>query len=130
MYRSWSQMREGWTKNLALLFPHPRWLALRRALEFSLIVSLPIMVAVFFLTGHRILALLVLLLCLVVVVSIEMRIRRAHFGAMESVFSILGLPLFAYFLLRSAFAHSRARVHWKGRLYGPPASPAVAKPND
>ncbi len=23
MYRNWAQLREGWTKNLALLFPHP-----------------------------------------------------------------------------------------------------------
>ena len=38
MYRSFPQMWEGWTKNLALLFPSPRWLALRRVVEFVLIV--------------------------------------------------------------------------------------------
>jgi hypothetical protein len=27
MYRNWAQLREGWTKNLALLFPHPGFLA-------------------------------------------------------------------------------------------------------
>jgi glycosyltransferase involved in cell wall biosynthesis len=34
MYRSYSQMREGWSKNLALLFPSAGALALRRLLEF------------------------------------------------------------------------------------------------
>ena len=37
MYRSFPQMWEGWTKNLALLFPKARGLALRRAIEFLLI---------------------------------------------------------------------------------------------
>ncbi len=34
MYRNFAQMREGWTKNLALLFPSPERLALRREVEF------------------------------------------------------------------------------------------------
>src|SRR5438874_3635118 len=37
MYRSWSQMKEGWTKNLAVLFKRPRALAFVRASEFLLI---------------------------------------------------------------------------------------------
>ena len=39
MYRSFPQMWEGWTKNLALLFPHPRRLALSRLLEFGAIAA-------------------------------------------------------------------------------------------
>ncbi len=35
MYRSFPQMWEGWTKNLALLFPNPRGLALWRTMEFA-----------------------------------------------------------------------------------------------
>jgi glycosyltransferase involved in cell wall biosynthesis len=35
MYRTWPQMREGWTKNLALLFPAPGRLAATRLLEFA-----------------------------------------------------------------------------------------------
>ena len=38
MYRSFPQMWEGWTKNLALLFPHPRRLAVLRLAEFAIIV--------------------------------------------------------------------------------------------
>ena len=30
MYRNFAQLREGWTKNLALLFPSPLRLALLR----------------------------------------------------------------------------------------------------
>src|SRR5580700_641676 len=39
MYRSFAQLREGWTKNLALLFPSPARLAALRALEFLLIAA-------------------------------------------------------------------------------------------
>ena len=36
MYRSWRDLREGWTKNLALLFPQTSALAARRGIEFLL----------------------------------------------------------------------------------------------
>ena len=36
MYRSWREMRDGWTKNLALLFPATGALAGKRAVEFLL----------------------------------------------------------------------------------------------
>ena len=39
MYRSFPQMWEGWTKNLALLFPNARGLAVRRGTEFALLVG-------------------------------------------------------------------------------------------
>src|SRR3979411_1597548 len=39
MYRSFAQLRDGWTKNLALLFPWPGWLAAWRGLEFLLVTA-------------------------------------------------------------------------------------------
>ena len=39
MYRSWPQMEEGWTKNLALLFGRPQELAIRSGLEFVFIFA-------------------------------------------------------------------------------------------
>lgn len=39
MYRSFAQLREGWTKNLVLLFPSPIRLAVLRLTEFVLIVG-------------------------------------------------------------------------------------------
>ncbi len=41
MYRGLRQMREGWTKNLALLFPDASSLACRRLAEFAALVALP-----------------------------------------------------------------------------------------
>ncbi len=41
MYRGLQQMREGWTKNLALLFPDASSLACRRMAEFVVLVALP-----------------------------------------------------------------------------------------
>src|SRR5579863_220078 len=36
MYRNFRQLREGWTKNLALLFPRPGWLAVKTAVLWAL----------------------------------------------------------------------------------------------
>ena len=39
MYRTFPQLREGWTKNLAILFPSPLQLAWWRLLEFVLLIA-------------------------------------------------------------------------------------------
>ncbi len=117
MYRTLDQMREGWTKNLALLFPHPIRLAVRRTLEFLFIagagvLSLGMLPSDF---GAAMVALLVFALSWIAFLS---RIRRAHFGAVESDLAIFGLPVFAFLLVRSE-RHHRAGggVQWKGRTY-------------
>jgi hypothetical protein len=46
-----------------------------------------------------------------------MRIRRAHFSWDANLLAIFGLPLFSYLLLRSARAHAKGGVSWKGRKY-------------
>ena len=40
MYNSWEELRNGWTKNLALLFPDARQLARRRNAEFCRLLGL------------------------------------------------------------------------------------------
>ncbi len=45
MYRSFAQLKEGWTKNLALLFPKPTELAQSRFGEFVLLLVVPLMMA-------------------------------------------------------------------------------------
>jgi len=98
MYRNWEQLREGWTKNLALLFPHAR----RRAL----------MLAAWWLCAWATLPLLV------PAVALFLRIRRANFRLGTTLLSTaLGPPLFAFLLLRSQGAHARGSVSWKGRRY-------------
>jgi hypothetical protein len=117
MYRSFAQLREGWTKNLALLFPSPVRLAELRALEFVLIVaSLAIGIASI-LRGHQRPAVVAGILGVVLYAFLLVRIRRAHFSWGASILAVFGLPLFAYLLLSSARAHAKGRVPWKGRTY-------------
>jgi glycosyltransferase involved in cell wall biosynthesis len=115
MYRNFAQLREGWTKNLALLFPKPGWLAVeslalwavpwaiaifQALLPWSLWWWGPVFVgSVLFLIG---------------------RLKRANFdSAMTFLGALFGMPMFAYLLLRSKRAHTNGTVGWKGRTYEP-----------
>jgi glycosyltransferase involved in cell wall biosynthesis len=113
MYRNWAQMREGWTKNLALLFPQPEFLAFQSLLLWlaawaSFGIALTgaasrhfgwIAFAVFWLLVYR-------------------RINIAHFAAGNNLLAIVaGPPMFVYLLLRSKKAHASGQVSWKGRDY-------------
>jgi glycosyltransferase involved in cell wall biosynthesis len=117
MYRDFKQIREGWTKNLALLFPSPLRLAGLRALEFSLVVASFVISASSAARGHAWPALISGGLCVILYVFLLMRIRRAHFSWDANLLAIFGLPLFSYLLLRSARAHAKGGVSWKGRKY-------------
>lgn len=118
MYRTFAQLREGWTKNLALLFPRPRALASLRMAEFLLIVgNLSAAIWAKF-SGRPNLALQTALLTIILSGWFAMRIRKAHFPAGSNLAAIFGLPVFAYLLLRSARLHRSDSVSWKGRRYG------------
>jgi glycosyltransferase involved in cell wall biosynthesis len=117
MYHSFAELREGWTKNLALLFPRPRALASLRMAEFLLIVgNLSAAIWARF-SGRPSLALQTALLTIFLSGWFAMRIRKAHFPAGSSLAAILGLPLFSYFLLRSSRMRKNGGVMWKGRTY-------------
>jgi glycosyltransferase involved in cell wall biosynthesis len=117
MYRTFAQLREGWTKNLALLFPSPVQLATLRIIEFVLILSsFAIAIASAF-HGHPRQAILAAMLCLLLYSFLLRRIRRAHFSRDANLLATFGLPLFSYLLLRSAKAHANGSVFWKGRKY-------------
>ena len=118
MYRSFAQLREGWTKNLALLFPRPRTLAFLRMAEFLLIVGNFSAANWAKFSGRPNLAQQTALLTIILSGWFLMRIRKAHFPAGSSLLAIFGLPIFSYLLLRSANLHRSARVIWKGREYG------------
>ena len=112
MYRNWAQLREGWTKNLALLFPHANRLALQSlALWGGAWASLAIAATAspknplrigfvsFFLLAYR-------------------RIRSAHFSRANSLLALtFGVPIFSYLLLRSNRARQLGQIVWKGRSY-------------
>jgi glycosyltransferase involved in cell wall biosynthesis len=119
MYRCFAQLREGWTKNLMLLFPRPRALAFLRMAEFLLIVG-NLSAAIWAkLSGRSNLALQTALLTIILSGWFAMRIRKAHSSAMSSLSAVLGLPMFSYLLARSVRLHRSAKVVWKGRKYAP-----------
>jgi hypothetical protein len=115
MYRSFAQLEEGWTKNLALLFPAPGRLAVLRLTEFVLIVS-SVTVAIV-MKGRTPGSVAVGLLALALTGLFLRRIRKAHFSRVATVLALIGLPLFSYLLLRSRNAYQKGSVPWKGRRY-------------
>jgi glycosyltransferase involved in cell wall biosynthesis len=117
MYRSFAQLREGWTKNLALLFPSPTRLAALRTLEFVLIAAAFTIALTSALRGHQQTAVVAGIVDLILYGLFLTRIRRAHFSWDANVLALFGLPLFSYLLLRSKREHASGNVHWKGRSY-------------
>ena len=118
MYRTWSQMKEGWTKNLALLFPAPRALACARGMEFAFIFGNLLVAIASLLLKRSEVASVTLLLAALVAMKVWARIRRAHFSAASNLLALGGLAVFSYLLLRSASLHRKHDVSWKGRHYG------------
>ena len=113
MYRSFRQLREGWTKNLALLFPSAIALALWSVVEFAAVIACLVFATALALTGDWRHALFYLIVPFLTV----MRIATSHFSWTSNVLGILGLPVFSYLLLRSKLFYRRGRVSWKGRIY-------------
>ncbi|HEY1463163.1 MAG TPA: glycosyltransferase family 2 protein [Terriglobales bacterium] len=126
MYRNFPQMREGWTKNLALLFPSAKRLATIRLAEFVLIAGGVLGAILFAVKGFMPLAVLSFILAVILYGMFLHRIRKAHFSRSASLCAFAGLPLFAYLLLRSSLLHRRGTVEWKGRAYA--SKPTDARP--
>lgn len=116
MYRGFRDMVEGWTKNLALLFPHALRLALWRLLDLLLfLLPLLLWLLPYLVTWQRV---ALLALWGRTLLRFYQRIARAHFPLLDSALSPLGLPLFVYLLLSSYFRHRVLHtVTWKGREY-------------
>jgi hypothetical protein len=114
MYRNYAQLREGWTKNLVLLFPRPGWLALK----ILLIWTFPWMALALHLAG------IVAgpwwsALFVGALLGPVIRTRRANFSTeMNILAAFFGMPMLAYFLVRSKHMHGKGTVIWKGRIYG------------
>jgi len=116
MYQGFGDMVEGWSKNLALLFPHALALAAWRTLDIALLL-LPALLFVF--------PYLVLWKETVLVLlwgrnlwRFYARVARSNFGLMDCALSALALPLFIMLLVRSWAMHKIFhQVAWKGREY-------------
>ena len=125
MYRSFGQLREGWTKNLALLFPSPLRLAAQRLVEFVLIVGCATGTVLAAAAGNFGSAALAGSLAIALLGLFAARIRKAHFSWDADLLALAGLPVFSYLLLRSRISHRRGGVSWKGRMY-PSSSQSVS----
>jgi hypothetical protein len=128
MYRGLGQMAEGWTKNLALLFPRPDKLARGRMFEFDFSVGLLALALVEFLLHMPQVAVALAAVALIFFLKIYLRVRKAHFDFLSTLISPLGLPVYAYLLRRSRLSHQQGSVIWKGRTYsGAPPSGVASK---
>ena len=141
MYRSFAQLREGWTKNLALLFPRPTRLAIWHLVQFwgILACAFVLIESAFFGLPHISSASVVLsrypipdryfplfrwgvtvgaAIGFMYLFSIHIwRTREAHFSWDLTCISVLGLPIFSYLLLRSRRFYKRGRLPWRDRTY-------------
>jgi glycosyltransferase involved in cell wall biosynthesis len=124
MYRNFHQLREGWTKNLALLFGGPDRLALRRAAEFLLITGTSTLTVGAALDRRPKTAAAAATIGALAYLFHRKRIAKAHFSGDSNLLALLGLPLFVYLLRRSTLSHTRGSVEWKGRTYGAPTASA------
>lgn len=117
MYRSTGLMIEGWTKNLALLFPRPLYLACWRVLDFCLLFCLPLLAfGIPWLVGWQRGALV--LIWGRTLWRYYTRVARSNFPKWDVTLSAFGLPLFVLLLVRSTLHHRwRKAVVWKGRRY-------------
>jgi glycosyltransferase involved in cell wall biosynthesis len=117
MYATTSEMIEGWTKNLALLFPTPVALALWRILDLLLFFGLPALaLGLYWLQPWQ--RTVIFLLWIRTLWRFYSRIARSNFPWFDAAISILGIPLFVYLLIRSVVHHRiRKNVAWKGRTY-------------
>jgi glycosyltransferase involved in cell wall biosynthesis len=117
MYRSFSQLCEGWTKNLALLFPRAAKLALIRATEFAAIAA-GVFATIALARNLPVVAVTTAVATFILWLNFLRRVRRAHFGLLADAVSYFGLPFFAFLLLRSAIYYNGGKdVSWRGRRY-------------
>src|SRR5438046_2166472 len=101
MYRSFAQLREGWTKNLVLLFPRPGQLALLRFTEFLSIAGSGILSLLAYHDRRTRVAAWLFAVFVITLGFLWNRIRKAHFSWSSNLLALFGLPLFSYLLLRS-----------------------------
>jgi glycosyltransferase involved in cell wall biosynthesis len=118
MYRGFGDMVEGWSKNLALLFPHAVTLALWRLLDLLLFLLPLLLIPLHYLVLWQ--QALVVAIWVRTLIRFYARVAKSKFGALDVAISPFALPLFIYLLVRSTMNHKVLHhVSWKGREYKP-----------
>lgn len=116
MYLGFRDMAEGWTKNLALLFPHALTLAAWRLLDIGLLLLPLVLVPLHGLVFWQQMA--ILAIWVRTLFRFYGRVSRSNFGFWDCAVSFVALPLFVWLLVRSWMAHRVFhQVAWKGRAY-------------
>lgn len=126
MYRTTGAMLEGWTKNLALLFNNALATAAWRALDFVLLLGLPVLTVELWSARFAVHSLqwlgagwILLLLWLRILFRFYARVAKSNFPLLDCALAPVGLPLFIWLLYQSWFQHRVFKqVSWKGRVYG------------
>lgn len=119
MYRNYRQLRDGWTKNLVLLFPSPGGLAAKTFALWGLFWAALLLVNRSSVNHWWNGIDFGIFVCLV------LRLQAGNFSnGRKFLGALFGMPMFTYLLLRSKRAHAKGNVTWKGRTYGPKDSPA------
>ena len=108
MYRSTHDLVEGWTKNLAALFPQALPLAALRLVEAAALIGGP--VALLWTPWAALTA--------AIYAEFAVRLKKGGWRLADVPRSVAGLPFFAWLLLRSYWMYSiRKSIVWKGRAY-------------
>ena len=116
MYFGFSDMVEGWTKNLALLFPHALTLAAWRLLDIGLFLLPILLIPLYYLVMWQ--KGVILAIWARTLLRYYNRVRRSNFSPLDCASSVFALPLFVGLLVWSWMRHRVLRqVEWKGREY-------------
>lgn len=119
MYSNFSAMYEGWTKNLAALFPDALFRAAGRLLQGTLLLGLPLVAVWLYLIAARVEVIWAVILWWAWRVRVHYsHIAAAHFSGSDTALSPLALPAYAVLLVHSWMQRNvRRQVTWKGRSY-------------
>jgi glycosyltransferase involved in cell wall biosynthesis len=116
MYFGFSDMVEGWTKNLALLFPHALTLAAWRLLDIGLLLLPILLIPLAYLAMWQ--KVVILAVWARTLLRYYTRVRRSNFSPLDCAVSVVALPLFIGLLVWSWVRHRVLHeVAWKGREY-------------
>ena len=116
MYFGFNDMVEGWTKNLALLFPHALTLAAWRLLDIGLLMLPILLIPLSYLAIWQ--KVVILLIWARTLLRYYSRVRRSNFSPLDCASSVFALPLFIGLLVWSWVRHRVLHVvAWKGREY-------------
>ncbi len=116
MYVGFSDMVEGWSKNLAMLFPHALTLAAWRTLDVALLLLPLVLIPLSYLILWQ--KAVIVAIWLRTLFRFYARVAKSNFSAVDVAISPVALPLLIVLLLRSYLNHKLFhQIAWKGREY-------------